>query len=119
MFDQISKNFINNFEAIQSGDIVDFALETSKGIVDIAAELEIDGKTLHLKDLIIYPRGKTILTGLTREFLSLRTQLINTAKILGFSTLKITGKRVEKSTSANPGKEIDITICFRGGGNDD
>lgn len=71
-------------------------------------------KTLHLKDLIIYPRGNNALTGLTREFLYLRTQLVKAARILGFRTLKITGKRVEKSTSANPGKEIDITICFKG-----
>ena len=80
------------------------------GPVDFLAETVVEGETLLLKDVVVYGRGPSNLTGLTREALAARTQLINEAKAWGFKKLRITGQRVQSSSSANPGHVIDITI---------
>lgn len=62
------------------------------------------------KDVAIYSRSGEPLTGLTRDILAARTRLISEAKAPGFKQLQITGQRVPGSTSANPGKLVDITV---------
>ena len=74
------------------------------------AEVAIEGDTIHLKDVALFPRTAEPLSGLGKELLVARTQLANEAKQLGFKRLRITGKRLVTSSSANPGKEIDVTI---------
>ncbi len=69
---------------------------------------------MHIKDIVIYGRGKTPLAGLTKTFLMLKTQFGEAARKMGFKKLRITGKRAEKSTSASPGKEINITTDLGG-----
>lgn len=39
-----------------------------------------------------------------------KTELINAAKDLGYDKLRITGDRVPNSSSASPGKSIDLTL---------
>jgi hypothetical protein len=46
--------------------------------------------------------------------LELRSQLKAGAKEAGFETLTLKGVRVPKSSSANPGKKIDMTIDLTG-----
>ena len=72
------------------------------------AEVVITGKVLHLQDVVIYGQGQ--LSGLLRELLQAKTQLINEAKVAGFDTLRMTRRRVPGSSSAHPGKAIDVTI---------
>ncbi|MBL8193088.1 MAG: hypothetical protein JNM06_04650, partial [Blastocatellia bacterium] len=93
-----------------TGQLFERTLNTSKGPVDILAEIVVEGDKITLKDIAIFGRGKEALTGLTREVLAARTQLAAEAKSLGFTELKITGKRVLTSTSANPGKAVEVTI---------
>ena len=62
------------------------------------------------KDIAIYGEGTAPLTGLRNEVFAARTQIINEAKAMGFEQLRITGQRVAKSSSANPGHLIDITV---------
>ena len=73
------------------------------------AEIVIDGRNLHLRDLIVYAAGPEPLSGLTPELLAARRHLKEEARRAGFQTLRITGWRTAGSTSANPGKRVDIS----------
>jgi len=91
----------------KSGDIIVKELTTSKGPLEMAAETVIDGRTLHLKDIAVYPKGAGSLQLGPREVMALRSQLAAEAKAMGFERLRITGTRL---TGANPGKTVDIAI---------
>ena len=94
----------------KTGDLFERAFQTSKGPVDFLAETVVEGDTLILKNVVVYGRSPTNLTGLTKDALAARTQLIEEARALGFKTLKITGQRVQSGSSGNPGHPIDITV---------
>jgi hypothetical protein len=61
-------------------------------------------------DIIAYGREPAALTGLTKEALAARNQLIDEATAMGFKKLRITGQRIQSSSSGNPGQFIDITV---------
>jgi len=94
--------------APKPGELFERTFQTPKGPVSILAEVEISGNTLHLKDMVVY--GKEPLSGLLKNVVAARRQLINEAISLGFSRLRITGHRVPSSSSANPGHIIDVII---------
>ena len=85
----------------RSGDVILRELQTSKGILDVAAEAQVVGRTLHLKDIAVFPRGAEALSLGTREVMALRTQLAAEARVLGFDQLRITGTRI---TWGQPGQ---------------
>jgi hypothetical protein len=93
-----------------TGDLFERTIYTSKGPIDMLAEVVIQGDAIHLKDVTIFPRAAEPLTGLNREILAARTQLINEIRTQEFKQLRITGKRLATSSSAFPGKEIDVTL---------
>jgi hypothetical protein len=95
----------------KSGDIIYKAYQTPAGTVEMMAEVEIQGSTLHLKNLAVYPKGTQgqLAVGM-KEVLRMRKQLMDEAKALGFDELRLSGQRVESSSSANPGKMVDETI---------
>jgi RHS repeat-associated protein len=90
-----------------SGEIIVQEFTTSKGTIEMAAEAVIDGSTLHLKEIAVYPRGAEAFELGTREVIALRNQLAAQARGMGFETLRITGTRL---TGANPGKIVDVII---------
>jgi hypothetical protein len=92
----------------KTGELFERIIHTSKGPVGILSEVIITDKVLHLQDVVIYGQGQ--LSGLLRELLQAKTQLIHAAKVAGFDTLRITGRRVPGSSSAHPGRAIDVTI---------
>jgi hypothetical protein len=92
----------------KAGELFERTIHTSKGPVGMLAEVVITGKVLHLQDVVIYGQGQ--LSGLLGELLQAKRQLINEAKIAGFDTLRMTGRRVPGRSSAHPGKAIDVTI---------
>lgn len=73
----------------------------------MAAETVISGRTLHLKDIAIYPRGAAGLQLGPREVMALRNQLAAEARAMGFEQLRITGTRL---SGASPGKSVDIIM---------
>lgn len=93
-----------------TGQIFERTLQTSKGPVDVLAEIVVEGDKLVLKDIAIYGRGSQALTGLTREILAATSQLKDEARALGFKELQIIGKRALTSTSKNPGHEVNVTM---------
>ena len=94
-----------------NGEIFEKTIQTSKGSVDLMAQTVIKGNSLHLKDVAIFGRSKNALTGLTREVVRAKNALVKAAKKAGFKELRISGSRhPTASTSANPGKIVDLTI---------
>jgi hypothetical protein len=91
----------------RSGDIILKEFQTSKGMLDVAAEVQVVGQTLHLKDIAVFPRGTEVLSLGTREVAALRNQLAQEARSFGFDQLRITGSRI---SGANPGKAVDTMI---------
>lgn len=71
------------------------------------AEVEVEGTTLHLRDIAIYPAGAARPVGLAALLASARTELFGAAGAAGFERLRITGTRL---TGSNPGRIVDITI---------
>jgi hypothetical protein len=94
----------------KTGDLFERTFLTPKGPVDFLAEVVVEGDTLILKNVVVYGRSPFRMTGLTKEALAARTQLIKEAKAFGFKTLKLAGQRVQSSSSGNPGHPIDITV---------
>lgn len=94
-----------------TGQLFERTIQTSKGPVGVIAEVVVQGEKLVLKDVAVYPTASSQpLTGVYRELLGARSQLLNELKSQGFKHLQIIGERVPNSTSANPGRAIDITI---------
>ena len=100
-------------QAPKSGELFERIFQTSKGPVDFLAESVLEGETLLLRDVVVYGRGPSHLTGLTKEAFAARVQIINEARAWGFLKLKITGRRVQNSSSAKPGHMVDITIDLK------
>lgn len=73
----------------------------------MAAETIIDAKTLHLKDIAVYPKGAGNLELGAKEVLAVKNQLISEAKAMGFDKLRISGTRY---SGAKPGKVVDVTF---------
>jgi RHS repeat-associated protein len=91
----------------KSGEIITREFASSGGPVEMAAEAIINGRSLHLKDIAVFPRGAESLDIGMREVLRLRGQLADEVAGMGFDSLRITGTRL---TGANPGKVVDMTI---------
>ncbi len=94
----------------KTGELFERTFLTAKGPVDLLAEILVEGDTLILKDITVYGRSQTKMTGLGKAAFAARSQLIDEAKALGFNTLRIMGQRVQSSSSANPGHLVDITV---------
>lgn len=81
--------------------------------MDLAAEVQISGRSLHLKDVSVFPRNVDKLSLGAREVATLCNQLAAEAKALGFTELRIIGTRI---TGANPGKQVDLLVDLTKGG---
>jgi hypothetical protein len=96
----------------KKGDIIYRKFNTPAGEVEMLAEIDIDGGTLHLKDIAVYGTGSASLAGKVgvRGVFRIRNQLAKEASELGFDELRISGTRVEGSSSANPGHKPDVRM---------
>ena len=85
-------------------------LATSQGLIALLFDLQIEGTTLHLKDLSIYAAQEDPVRGILGDLLRSRKEIAEFAKLAGCDKLRITGYRTPQSSSANPGKIIDFTV---------
>ncbi|MCF8723755.1 RHS repeat-associated protein [Nitrospina gracilis] len=97
-------------DVFRQGEDFELTIQGSEVPISFLAEVSITGDILHLKNIAVYGEGTQPLTGQTKYILQGKTQLTNLAKEEGFSKLRLTGVRVPASTSANPGKPIDIIL---------
>jgi RHS repeat-associated protein len=93
-----------------SAGIVSREFATGAGTVSMMAEAVISGKTLHLKDIAVYPKDASNLQVGTKGMLELLGRLKVEAGRQGFKELRITGLRF---SGAKPGKEVDLLIDLR------
>lgn len=82
---------------------------TVKGVrVELLAEVEIDGATLHLRDVAVFPVGVgRAVVGLRPLVTAARAELFPGIRAAGFTRLHVTGIRL---TGARPGRIVDVTI---------
>ncbi|KYC38305.1 hypothetical protein WA1_38910 [Scytonema hofmannii PCC 7110] len=97
----------SSFSGFGDEEVLLKEFSTSKGSLEVAAEVSIEGKTLKLKNISIFPKDVWRFELSTREVLELKNQLVQEAKAAGFERLQITGKRV---SGANLGKNVNIDI---------
>ncbi|MBW4506147.1 MAG: hypothetical protein KME64_06520 [Scytonematopsis contorta HA4267-MV1] len=97
----------SSFGGFEDGEVLLKEFSTSKGLLEVAAEVGIEAKTLKLQNISIFPKDVRKFELSTREILELKNQLMQEAKSAGFERLKITGKRV---SGASFGKNVDIDI---------
>lgn len=100
-------------EFFKDGELFEWAIDTSKGTVRMLAETSFKGKNgrvLSLDNVTVFADAKNPLTGLSREMVTARTQLANMARQQGFKSMSLSYTRVPTSTSANPGKTVNLVI---------
>jgi len=85
------------------GQLSQYAFPTHKGLLDVIAEVSISGSRLELRDSAVYSGdGKRVNLGV-RTMLQIARQVEALAKLQGFETLLVTGKRL---TGATPGRAV-------------
>jgi hypothetical protein len=95
-------------DAPEPGGLFERSFEVEGSVVELLAEVEIAGITLHLRDVAIFPAGpERASVGAAALFRVLRRQLLPDIRSYGFSRLRITGTRL---SGARPGRKVDITI---------
>jgi RHS repeat-associated protein len=91
----------------KSGDFVVRYYQYGDEIIEVGGEAVVEGGTLILRGVMVYPQGKPYVDIGVRGVLAIKEQLVMEAQALGFSALRVTGWR---TSGANPGKEIDVFI---------
>jgi hypothetical protein len=92
----------------EPGALFEWSIDVEDVRVELLAEVEIDGPTLHLRDVAVFPSGTEQATVGTAALLrELRQELIPRVRAAGFEQLRFTGTRL---SGARPGRTLDITI---------
>ena len=76
------------------------------------AVVEADAVRLTLKEICIYVDNGPSISGVTKDLIRAREQLVDDARRWGFRELRLQGKRASNSTSATPGRQVDILISI-------
>lgn len=104
----------SDFGGLEQEDILIKEFPTTQEPLMIRAEIEIDGKKLHLKDIGIFPKDSRRIEITQQDLNGILEQLKQEAKEQGFDNLRITGRRVSGSSftpsNINYGKKIDISF---------
>ena len=94
----------------KSGEFIMQDYQTADGIIQVGAKAVVNGKELHMDQIAVFMKDKEIGDLGMSGVLTLRRVVAEQVKTLGFKKLRISGVRIEGSTSANPGKTPDVTI---------
>ncbi len=94
--------------APESGALFERKYEVEGSAIELLAEVEIAGKSLHLRDIAIFPTGpERTAVGAAAVLSALRSELLPEVRSWGFTTLRITGIRL---SGARPGRRVDVRI---------
>jgi hypothetical protein len=93
---------------IEPGGLFEWATEIGPIRLELLAEIEIAGTTLHLRDVAVFPSGTPRASvGAAALLRVLRRELVPDVQAGGFERLRITGTRL---SGTRPGRNLDITI---------
>ena len=93
-----------------AGELFERRYEVRGVPVELLAEIEIDGATIHLKDIAVFPSGAgQARVGAAAVLRVLRAELLAELAALGYSSVRITGTRLSGSS---PGRSLDLTISI-------
>ncbi len=94
--------------SVRTGELFEWNT-TAKGVrIELLAEVEVDGPTLHLRDIAVFPVGVgRAVVGLRALVSAARTELFPGIRAAGFTRLHVTGIRL---TGARPGRIVDVSI---------
>jgi len=109
----ISQDLGVTIKTISNGgdNLLSTSVKTGAGDVNILAEVKVNGSQLHLDSFTVYGANGDVAKGsILKDVLSAKSDIIQAAKENGFKEIRITAERVPNSTSANPGKQIDLII---------
>jgi hypothetical protein len=87
------------------GESYDRFFDLPEGKVGVLADIYVEGETLVLYNLSVYPVDHERLNAGVRNLLRIRRQMELDALLLGYKRIRITGKRL---TGASPGREVDV-----------
>jgi hypothetical protein len=79
-------------------------------VINVQASATVHGDELTVYVAQVFDESFEPVTGMGRELLALRTQLVDEATRLGFSTLVIEGFRTEGSSSARPDEARRLVV---------
>jgi hypothetical protein len=97
--------------APRSGELFERSFDVAGAVIELLAEVVVEGSTLHLRDIAIFPAGTEHASVGARALLQvLRSQLVPELRGYGFDRLHITGTRL---SGAHPGRNVDLTIDLR------
>lgn len=95
---------------LEPGGLFEWASDIGHVRVEFLAEVEVEGATLHLRDVAVFPSGTgQAVVGAASLLRALRQELIPHVRAAGFERLRITGTRF---SGTRPGRTLDITISL-------
>jgi hypothetical protein len=94
------------------GDLWERSFETTSGVVDVLAEVVVDGSRVELRDVAVYPRAQPRLSVPVAEVAHWLKAVAAEAREAGFDELRFTGTRM---SGATPGRRVDVTIRLEQG----
>ena len=98
-------------DAPQSRELFERGFDVAGAVIELLAEVVVEGSTLHLRDIAIFPAGTERVSVGGRALLHvLRSELVRELRGYGFDRVHITGTRL---TGAHPGRKVDLTIDLR------
>jgi Pretoxin HINT domain len=106
-------DYPTSFGGIEPEDLYIKDFPTSQEPITFRAEIEINSKTLHLKDIGVFPSQSRRISVSPTEIRGIIKELRKQAKAEGFEKLRITGKRSSGASfdpnDINSGNRIDRT----------
>jgi hypothetical protein len=90
-----------------AGELFERSYETAAGVVEVLAEIMVDGRRLELHDIAIYPRGSAQIEVPVDTLMTWLRELAAEVHGAGFDELRITGTRL---SGARTGRRVDLTI---------
>lgn len=93
---------------LEAGALFEWHVVVEGVPIELLAEVEVSGSTLHLLDVAVFPVGvERADLGLRPLMRAARSELFPVLRAAGFSRLRVTATRL---SGASPGRIVDLTI---------
>lgn len=93
---------------LEAGELFEWRVVVAGVGIELLAEVEVSGATLHLRDVAVFPVGVDHAhVGLRPLMRAARSELFPVLRAAGFSRLRVTATRL---SGASPGRIVDLTI---------